>query len=224
MVGPFGICYAWGVAKAVVRYADDFPQRLEEFSFDALERDASTICGLSADLRLVYVNPAWVAFAERNGAPDILARWGIGSRLADVLPDPLRDGYMAAYTQAMRERRAWEHDYECSSPETYRRFRQCAYPRRDASGLIVVNSLVAATDAELTLGAPHAPDRAVYQAPNGTITACTHCRRVRRADEDVWDWVPAWVADIPREFSHGLCPLCFEYYWRHVWPKQTSGS
>ena len=56
--------------------------------------------------------------------------------------------------------------------------------------------------------------RARYATDGDVIVQCCHCRRTRRSDgSDVWDWVPAWVASPPPETSHGICPLCLEYFY-----------
>jgi hypothetical protein len=35
-----------------------------------------------------------------------------------------------------------------------------------------------------------------------------------RSDEpDIWDWVPGFLARLPENLTHGLCPICFRYYY-----------
>jgi hypothetical protein len=43
-------------------------------------------------------------------------------------PKPLRSFYLTAYRQALATGKVWHHDYECSSPESFRLFHQAFYP------------------------------------------------------------------------------------------------
>jgi hypothetical protein len=64
----------------------------------------------------------------------------------------------------------------------------------------------------------HEPLEALYRDADGMIVQCANCRRARRfaATTDrpaTWDWVPEWVAHVPRATSHGLCLSCFQFHY-----------
>lgn len=61
--------------------------------------------------------------------------------LADAMENPLRDFYVSVYQRVLDTGRAWDHDYECSSPDTYRIFHERAYVLHNLEGILEVNSL-----------------------------------------------------------------------------------
>lgn len=55
---------------------------------------------------------------------------------------------------------------------------------------------------------------AEYQAPDGKVTQCACCRRVRDpAEEGRWDLVASLVEDPPAGAAQGLCSLCRELHY-----------
>ena len=101
------------------------------FQLAELERHASSIFGLWPDLRLAYVNPAWVAFANGNcGQPSIDQKWGLGSHYLDAIAEPLRPFYVGLLDSSpdpQQSRAPVSHVYECSNAELYRTFRQILF-------------------------------------------------------------------------------------------------
>ena len=186
----------------------------QEFRFDTLGDDDNVVYCLSADWRLTYMNPSWFRFARDNGGESVIERFGIGTLVLDAITGPLRDFYAQAYARALAGMKVWEHDYECSSITTYRVFHQTAYPLRDGSGLVVVNSPAVTGAMPAQPAEARSPLMWDYCDASGLITQCSHCRRVQRADASGrWEWVAAWVKRIPENTSHGLCSFCFEYYY-----------
>ena len=62
------------------RFHADFVPLLDSFNLETLEKDSNPIFGLSADLTLNYLNPAWFAFAAENeGEPAISQRFHLGA-------------------------------------------------------------------------------------------------------------------------------------------------
>ncbi len=164
---------------------------------------------LSRDLTLVRTNPAWTRFATANGGTEMLDRYGRGSSVLQAIPAILRPFYEQGYARALATKERWEHDYECSSPDRYRRFRMLVYPI-DSQFLAVVNASIidVAHDRE-----PSPADAARYTT-DGVIAMCSHCRRVRNpAGVRRWDWVPRFVALQPPNLSHGLCDACTPIYF-----------
>ena len=183
---------------------------LAPFDPTALEDDPATICALDRLLRITYVNRAWRDFARENGGSWGSGKWRVGVALLRAIPDALQEFYQGMFERVRESDDPIEHSYECSSPQTLRRFRMRAY-RCNAGTIVVAHSLA--------LEAPHpaAPrpaSDATYRDARGVIIQCCYCRRVRRmAEAAQWDWVPEYVAQIPRMTSHGICPLCERYYF-----------
>lgn len=175
---------------------------------DSVAQSDDTAYVLDADRSILRTNPGWSRFALANGGVATLRPWR-GVPIDALLPEPLRAFYVGAFERVLATGERWEHDYECSSDETYRRFHMVAYPV-DGEFIVVVNSL--------RVERPHAreahePDDAGY-AVDGVIRMCSHCRRVRNPrGHQRWDWVPAYVRHPPHNLSHGLCEPCCEYYF-----------
>jgi len=182
------------------------------YGLEALERHMGAIYAIDAHWRIRYVNAAWGRFAADNGGePAIGLRYAVGSSLLDAFASATtRDFYVTHYTSCRETGRVWWHEYDCSSPDTPRRFQQLVYPL-SAGHLLIVNSrrvdVTAVTGArESTLDG--------YRDTHGLIHQCAHCRRVSAAnDADCWDWVPEWARDIPVASSHTFCPTCVGFYY-----------
>ena len=178
------------------------------------ESSEDTVYAIDQQLRIVYVNPSWCRFARENGGePSISRDWSVGAKLFDSIASPLRPYIESTYAQCLEALRPSGFEYECSGPGTYRLYRQSIFPL-DPSGLVLVNSLVEERPFREGERPPHEPDRSHYLTVDGVIVQCCHCRRVKReGTEGRWDWVPAWVERSPEETSHGLCPICLEYFY-----------
>jgi hypothetical protein len=195
----------------MVRYFEDFPSQLQGMDFETLENNSHPIFGLTTDLSLSYLNPAWFKFAAENrGEPDISERFGIGTAIGSVIAAPLQDFYLGNLRSRLQTGKTWSHDYECSSPTTYRLYHQTVYPLHNHRGLVVVNSLVKEQTHDANSRPPLPPSEAGYRQQSGLIIQCCHCRRTERASEPgVWDWIPAWVERMPPAVSHGLCRIYY---------------
>lgn len=201
---------------AVQRMASGFADVLESFHFESLEDTADSAFALAADLCLSYVNPAFLRFGSENGGQEVDLFSGIKVYIGDVVVGPLRDFYLTAYQSVLDKGERWDHEYECSSPELYRRYKQNAYPLKDGAGLVVVNRLIVESVHRLQA---ESPERALYINRHHLIVQCSHCRCVQRQDgEDQWVWIPEWVAECPPETTHSLCKTCFAYYYGFLQP------
>ena len=187
-----------------------------------LERSQAVICVLDPELRITYCNPAWDAFARKNGGSGALAQGVIGSRLLEAVADPLRNFYQEFFARARATGQVQEFDYECSSAEVYRSFHMQVLPLKQERGYLVVHSL--RVEKPLDFRSAHVPDDRRYAGPDGIIVMCCHCRRTRRAqDPEVWDWVPAYVGLQQGKVSHGLCPVCYAYFYPAAFEKAKLG-
>ena len=190
----------------------DFQRLLQNFHPAALHGAGETIYAMRPDLTLAYVNLGWKDFAIRNGGEPLLSlNWSIGCCVQDAIAPVLRPFYAENYAKCLRERRPWEHRYECSSAELIREFVMMTYPLGEEEGLLVINSLVQQTSHTRSA---HEPLDILYRHESGHIKQCCHCRRVQRCGAvTTWDWVPDWVTSPPRNTSHGICEPCFGFYY-----------
>lgn len=187
-----------------------FPPELDRFDQRALEQSGDVHCFVDRSLSIRWVNPAWLQFAAANGGEPAISRsWSVGARLLDAIQGPLRDWYGERIARCAAEQQVWQHDYECSSPDELRLFHLTAYPV-PSGGVLFVHSLV--RSAPRAGAAPPLP--AAYRDVAGNVTQCGHCRRFRRpTGPERWDWIPEWVARVPPETSHGLCPTCLDHFY-----------
>jgi hypothetical protein len=220
-------CRASPASKEKLVFVDDvYMEGLPEaflsaagFSIGQVEMDGSIVYLLDPELRIVYCNRAWDVFAGENGGPRLIRPAALGTRVLDVIPEPLKSYYATGYTELTKQGEPWEHDYECSSPELYRVFHMRVLLLGESYRL-VENSV--RVERQHDPGRPRMPTTAdSYLNEYGIITMCCHCRRVRRnraltASGPVWDWVPSFLAGTPGRVSHGLCPSCRAYYYPNV--------
>jgi hypothetical protein len=178
------------------------------------EDDAAIIYVLDRNLNIAYCNAAWDRFAMENGGASLFRRNQIGCNVVEITPPPLRPFYAKLYARALRGDQDVSCEYECSSGETFRRFHMDLM-RKDipnqGSFLVIVNSLILETARQYP--DIHYEFRALCEE-NGLITMCSHCRRTRIPNGgDHWVWVPDLVRAMPRNVSHGLCPVCFDIHY-----------
>lgn len=200
------------------RYIEGFPSKLKGIDFKTLEDSNHSIYGLSKELNLIYVNPGWIHFAEENGGKDIvLKKYPLGAPIAKaLLGKKVKDFYIKNYIKVLETGKPWHYEYECSSVDEYRQFHQDVYPLKDGYGLIIINALIVNLPMKnIGRKALEALDKR-YVKSTGFVTQCSNCRCTQRADEpEIWDWVPEWVENIPDNFSHSICPICYDYHWKY---------
>lgn len=201
-------------AETVGLLDEAFGPLLRHHIREDLDAHDAAIYGLWPDLKLAYMNPAWSRFAADNdGEPRMSSRWGLGASLLDAIAPVLKGFYRDKLRACLRDETVWSHDYECSSPDRIRRFRQWAYPLEGRQGLLIVNALV--VDLGRSRPKKDGRDPETYRDGDGLLHQCSHCRRVMDPTQaQRWDWVPRWAAEIPAGTSHTLCPSCFGHYFR----------
>lgn len=191
-----------------------FSRLLSGYDTASLEKSPSAVIGLWPDLTIGYLNSGWYRFARENDGEQAVQGWELGAYLPAAISDPLQTWYTSRFEECLRGDQPWEHDFECSSAEHFRVFRLCCYPLRSGEGLLLVYSkrIEHAHDAAARPVAE--PELRRYVDARGIVRQCMHCRRVARGGDDhTWDWVPDWVQKSPQETSHGICPICFAYYF-----------
>lgn len=181
-----------------------------ELSREVVEASVDVIYLLDGELRIVYCNPAWDAFALANDGERVTRAKVCGASLFDFIAPVMRGFYREVFAACADDCEPFSFDYECSSPGSHRRFRMQVLPSKAGRGFGVINAL--------RVEQPHSrtasPPSEEYVGAGGIITMCAHCRRTRSAKQTVrWDWVPAYVANTTALISHGLCPTCHSYHY-----------
>ena len=179
-----------------------------------LQDSRSIIYILDADSRIVFCNWAWDRFAAQNKGVNLSHLSVLGKSVLDVVPDALQLFYRTAYATARKSGQPWIHNFECSSPETFRLFHMRVLPI-GGPYLCIENSL--------RIERLHEPDRAEihpiasrYVDENGVVVMCSQCRRtrqVRNIGSPRWVWIPEFLNGPPGEVTHELCDLCFRFFY-----------
>jgi len=178
---------------------------------DVLESCPDPCFTVSESLDITYCNQAWDQFALLNhGGPEALRAQVVSRNLLDFIPDDIKKYHAGLFTTARALGQPVSHDYECSSATLFRLYRMQIYPLDN--GFAVINSLRVEHPHDRT---PVEPNEALYRNSAGMIRMCANCGRTSRADDPtVWEWVPDYVDHIRENTTHGVCPLCLEYYYR----------
>lgn len=192
----------------------EFKRLLVNFSDKTLNEYDGTIYGVWPDLTLAYFNSAWIEFAKNNGGEPTISRcWPLGTSIEKTL-GPLTTFYRQGFAGCLRTNHIWTHTYECSSATNFRKFLMRAHPLGHGDGLLVVNSLLVERPRNSKEANTPPAEPQSYRDRNGLAHMCAHCRCIRQdAPVTRWIWVPAFVASVPDNVSHGLCPVCYEYHY-----------
>jgi hypothetical protein len=152
---------------------------LAPFDTAVLDDDPSTICALTEELRISFVNRAWFRFALANGASWADEDWGIGTLVTNANPAILRPFYDELFRVAFERREIIEHDYECSTPTMRRYFRMRILPRESGALLCVHSPL--RESSHTAPGSPALESR--YRRVDGLILQCSNCRQTKKMSE-----------------------------------------
>jgi hypothetical protein len=191
-----------------------FESLLAPFELETLDGMSESVCALLPDFRIGYVNPAWTAFGFANGASAEHMVTHVGASFLEAIPPVLRDFHEALLTRARSSNEPTEHDYECSSPSVRRAYRMRIHPCTSGA-FVIIHSLLR----EASVDEPTTDEdlEAAYRDERGLYVQCSNCRRMRRAsatsERMIWDWVPAFVAELPRPTSHSICAACADYHY-----------
>ncbi len=192
---------------------------LKNLPVETLESSPEPCFALSEPLDITYCNSAWDRFARENGGGAKTLRRNIISRnLLDFVAADLKGYYAELFARSRALGQPVDHDYECSSSQVFRLYRMQIYPLEPGRGFVVLNSLRVERGHDRTA---RDPDDAIYRDSAGLMHMCANCRRTRRAHEpEAWDWVPAHLDGELPGVSHGVCPMCLEYYYRPYMKEQ----
>ncbi len=179
-----------------------------------LEDHPQSVFGIWPDFTLAYMNPAWFAFARRNGGDDIAGAWSVGRSTLDAVPECLRAWYVSLFCAAPpgEDPIPLQSEYECSSADVRRRFLVKVYPLAE-KGFIVVNSLRYEVPHVQSDRSPMPPIEQAYTRDDGFMNQCAGCRRMQSGTDPLsWHWVPEWVRETQANARSALCPKCAAGY------------
>lgn len=202
----------------MIRYLKDFPEQLAGFDFNTLESSKDSIYGLTDKLSFSYFNPAFFEFGHQNHLSQAI----IYNPPLDVSLNTLIKGkeikeyYEKLYNRSLQTGKVLQHDYECSSATEYRHNHMEIFPLKNGAGLIVVNRIKISVPINILDRKSKKPEKSIYTQPSGYIVQCSNCRHFQRSDQtEIWDWIPDWINHQPDNSNHSICPVCFDYYWKH---------
>lgn len=188
-----------------VRVVDSaFERALARFGAPVLEQSSDVVFAVDPELRLRYVNGAYVRLAREVAGGEVLDQYPLGARIVDGIELPLREHYTALFEKAVASPDPLTTDYHCPTPGERRNFRCTMYPL-DGEGLLMVHgplTLRPWTVAEL--------DR-LRDLQTELLPMCAGCRRVRSPDGE-WFHVPQLLRETPGRATHGLCDACIAFY------------
>ena len=186
-----------------------------------VETQKSVIYILTPDLRIAYCNAYWDEFAKANAGASMQRSQVRGTSVSEVTPGFLKPFYEEAFGRVQKVHIQWEHDFESSSASVYRLFHMRVAALGD--GYIMVENSLRVETPHTADRAAVLPDRHRYISPDGLVTMCMHCRRTKRAADFperltemlamVWDWVPTYIENPPRDISYSLCRMCYPLFF-----------
>jgi hypothetical protein len=183
-------------------WADYFMPREWESRF---EHSGNVTCVVDASAKIVYCNPAWDAFARKNGGERATSQHVLGKSFLEHIPAVLRPHYEQMFKKAAAERRIVSGDYDCNAPKLFRRYRVMMMPL----GGTELTALVHALQFEYPVS--EAEETSTREDSGAAVSMCAQCRRVE-FESGEWLWVPDFARLAPSGISQGLCPACDKIY------------
>lgn len=188
----------------------DFARAIGHIDINFLSSSKDVVCIVDQELKLMGYNEAWVNFAKDNNGESTLSSFPLEASISSAGDGPVGSYVLQGYNRALREHKPFEHQYECSSPDTFRVFHQTAYPITGSKGLVITHHLVVEKEHE------ESEDSFIGRFENSDeiLTQCANCRKVRDPHENsTWLWVPALVYRQLPNISHGICNPCLDHYY-----------
>lgn len=183
---------------------------LADFDINRLQDSADIIYIIDADFRLRGYNTSWEIFARKNNGQNVLTKFTLGTDITEALHGRLKEYYSQLYQKVLSTGERMDHEYECSSDKSYRKYRQSLYPLKHKAGIIISNHLLI----EKPIDADPVKFNACHSGKSGVIIMCSHCRRTKDQNHrDKWDWIAEFVKEMPANLSHGLCNQCIAFYY-----------
>lgn len=166
-----------------------------------------------------YFNDRWLQFRGRSLEEEYGNRWAEG-----VHRDDLKH-CLATYLDAFEKRESFEMEYRLQRHDRdYRWILDTGAPFFGENGEFrgYIGSCIDITDRiEAQRALDQARDRELANL-RGILPICMECKKIRHADGG-WVQMERYIRDHSRaDFSHGLCPECYEVYSKQLTSEQES--
>ena len=168
----------------------------------------SVTCVLDPAFTIVYCNPAWDRFALANNGESAIASRICRTPLFRYVPRVLEYHLSKLFERAREKHELVTADYECNSPDIFRKFCMQISPIPATSLLAVVHLPLA--HGAIPYPAFHSTDH--DYGIGELVIVCAQCRRTKRLHDNCWDWVPEFLRNPPARVSYGICQECLLLY------------
>ena len=165
---------------------------------------------LDSHYRIIYVNPTWSLFAEKNGSTGLEPETILGTPIWKYIADEETiDLYYVLLARIATLNTSFRFPFRCDEPET-RRFMELSitYGANDdtyefSSKLLRFEN----REYQMLLGAEKTPS-------DDVVTCCAWCKKFALPDnkwvevEEAVKTLELFVFDVMPRVSHGICPVC----------------
>ncbi|HTR26480.1 MAG TPA: PAS domain-containing protein [Terriglobales bacterium] len=172
------------------------------------DQNSNLICVLDAQFKIIYCNPAWDALARAQGVESATEAKLVGLPLFQFIPRALDHHYRKLLERAREKRQTVNAEYECNTPDHYRRYRMTISGLAASSGVVIMHSLVAQGPIPYPICGRTQNDYGI----GDRVLMCAQCRRTKRRLDNLWDWVPDFLRQIPSGADYGVCDDCVSLY------------
>jgi len=173
-----------------------------------VDRNETATCVLDVSLTITYCNPAWDRFALANNGESAVASRICGTPLFRYVPRVLEYHFLKLFERAREKRELVTANYECNSPDVFRKFCMHISPIPATFLLAVEHHLLAHGDIPYPAFRIADHDYGVGEL----VIMCAQCRRTKRLHDNYWDWVAELLRNPPARASYGICGECLVLY------------
>lgn len=154
-----------------------------------------------------YFNEIWLAFTGRSMKEELGNGWADGVHPEDF------DTCLKIYTDHFTRREAFEMEYRLRRFDgVYRWIFDRGVPFNDSEGNFkgYIGSCIDVSDRIEAQEALKKAQETEIRQLRGFLPICAYCKKIRD-DDGYWNQVEKYVSErTEAEFSHGVCPTCFE--------------
>ena len=129
-------------------------------------------------------------------------------RCSAVSPGFLEYHFSKLFERAREKHELVTADYECNSPDVFRKFCMHISPIPATALLAIEHRLVTHGDIPYPVFRSTDNDYGIGQL----VLMCAQCRRTKRLHDNYWDWVPEFLRNPPARVSSGICQECLPLY------------
>jgi len=174
----------------------------------------------NTDARCDYFNERWLLFRGRTSEQEQGNGWAEG-----VHPDDL-ERCLKIFLDAFGGRKVFEMEYRLRRHDgVYRWIFDRGVPFNDGHGVFAgyIGSCVDVTERVEAQDALRLRLEREIKTLRGIIPICSYCKQIRN-DKEVWQQLEAYLSEhSDAQFTHGLCPSCYEQEMEKLERGPTAG-